>query len=71
MTIRSRPIGLSPHAIDAHLALVAEVTGIPRLTVEAFEILFFNVLDSHQDGLYLSNWAYPRGRLVEFDEDYI
>lgn len=58
------------HPVDAHLNLVAEKSGIPRLTVEAFEILFFNILDRHQDGLYLSNLAYPNGRLVEFDEDY-
>jgi len=56
--------------IDAHLNLVAGKTGIPRRTVEAFEILFFNVLDRHQDGLYLSSLAYPDGRLVELDEDY-
>lgn len=56
--------------VDAHLNLVAEKTGIPRRTVEAFEILFFNVLDRPQDGLYLSSLAYPAGRLVEFDEDY-
>ena len=56
--------------VDAHLNLVAEKTGIPRRTVEAFEILFFNVLDRHQDRLYLSSLAYPDGRLVEFDEDY-
>lgn len=58
------------HPVDAHLNLVAEKTGIPRRTVDAFEILFFNVLDRHQDGLYLSSLAYPDGRLVELDEDY-
>lgn len=57
--------------VDAHLNLVAEKTGIPRRTVEAFEILFFNVLDRHQDGLYLSNLAYPEGRQVELDEGYL
>ncbi len=56
--------------IDTHLNLVAEKAGIPRPTVEAFEILFFNVLVRHQDGLYLSSLAYPDGRLVELDEDY-
>ena len=56
--------------VDAHLNLVAEKAGIPRLTVEAFEILFFNVLDRPQDGLYLSSLAYPNGRMVELDEDY-
>ncbi len=38
--------------------------------MEAFEILFFNVLDRHEDGLYLSHIVYPEGRLVEFDENY-
>lgn len=57
--------------VDAHLNLVAEKAGIPRRTVEAFEILFFNVLDRQQDGLYLSSLAYPDGRLVELDEDYL
>ncbi len=58
------------HPLDQHLNLVAEKTGIPRRTVEAFEILFFNVLDRQQDELYLSSLAYPDGRLVELDEDY-
>ncbi len=56
--------------IDEHLSLVAEKIRIPRFTVEAFEILFFNVLDRHQDGLYLSSLTYPDGRLVELAEDY-
>lgn len=56
--------------VDAHLDIVARKSGIARRTVEAFEILFFNVLDRHQDGLYLSNIVYPDGRLVEFDDDY-
>ncbi len=53
-----------------HLNLVAEVTGIHRRTIEAYEILFFNILDRHRDGLYLSSLAYPAGRQVELDEDY-
>lgn len=56
--------------VDAHLELVAEKTGIPVRTVAAFEILFFNVLDRHQDVFYISNIVYPEGRMVEFDEDY-
>jgi hypothetical protein len=52
--------------IDAHLSLVAERTGYPKCTVEAFEILFFNVFDRHQDGLYLSDIVYPETRVVEF-----
>jgi hypothetical protein len=56
--------------IDAHLNLVAGKTGIPRHTVEAFEILFFNVLDRHQDGAYLSEIVFPESRIVEQAEDY-
>jgi hypothetical protein len=56
--------------INAHLDLVAEKTGIPRRTVEAFEILFYNILDRHKDGLYLSSLVYPDCRVVVFAEDY-
>jgi len=51
--------------IDDHLSLVAERTGYPKRTVEAFEILFFNILDRHHDGLYLSDIVYPETRAVE------
>lgn len=57
--------------IDDHLQLVAAKTGIPVQTVEAFEILFFNVLERHKDGLYLSNLVYPNGRTVEFEDGYV
>jgi hypothetical protein len=57
--------------IDAHLKLVAAKTGYPKRTVEAFEILFFNVLDRHEDGGYLSEITYPHCRIVELAEDYI
>jgi hypothetical protein len=56
--------------VDTHLDIVAEKTGISRRTVEAFEVLFFNVLDRCEDGLYLSEIVYPEGHQVEFDEDY-
>ena len=56
--------------IDAHLDIVAAKSGIPRPTVEAFEVLFFNVLDRHQDGAYISHIVYPDGRAVELKEDY-
>lgn len=55
---------------EVHLDLVSEKTGISRLTLEAYEILFFNVLDRPQDGAYLSSIVYPQGRLVVYDEDY-
>ena len=57
--------------IDAHLSLVAEMTGIPQDAVDAFEILFFNVLDRHQDSAYLSEIVFPESRIVEQAEDYI
>jgi hypothetical protein len=56
--------------IDEHLRLVAEKTGFAKRVVEAFEILFFNVLDRSRDGAYISEIVYPDTRLVEFDEDY-
>jgi hypothetical protein len=56
--------------VDNHLDSVAEKAGISRHTVEAFEVLFFNVLNRHEDGLYLSEIVYPEGRQVEFAEDY-
>ena len=56
--------------VSGHLDIVAQKLGISRRTVEAFEILFFNVLDRHQDGLYISHIVYPEGRQVEFDEHY-
>lgn len=56
--------------VDDHLKLVAEKTGFHRRTVEAFETLFFNVLDRHTDGLYLSEIVYPETRVVEVFEDY-
>jgi hypothetical protein len=69
-TLKAMLIAGLGEPVDAHLNLVAEKTGISRRTVEAFEVLFFNVLDRHEDGLYLSEIVYPDGRLVEFAEDY-
>lgn len=57
--------------VEEHLTLVASITGFSRWTVEAFEILYFNVLDRHRNALYISNIVYPKTRLVEFAEDYI
>lgn len=59
------------HPIDAHLSRVAEMTGIPKRAVEAFEILFFNVLDRHQDKAYLSEIVFPETRVVEQAEEYM
>lgn len=56
--------------VEEHLSLVSEKTGIPKPTVEAYEVLFFNVLDRPRDGLYISHIVYPDTRLVEYDVDY-
>lgn len=56
--------------VDAHLDIVAEKFGTSRRTVEAYEVLFFNVLDRAKDGAYISQIVYPDGRAVEVEEDY-
>jgi hypothetical protein len=57
--------------VEDHLTLVATKSGISRQTVEAFETLWFNVLDRPRDGAYLSHIVYPETRFVELAEDYI
>jgi hypothetical protein len=56
---------------ENHLAAVSARTGIAKETIEAFEILFFNVYDRACDGAYLACEFYPDTRAVEFDEDYL
>lgn len=56
--------------IDAHLQLVSEKAGFPKRTVEAYETLFFNVLDRTADRAYISQIVYPDTRVVELAEDY-
>jgi hypothetical protein len=57
--------------VEDHLTLVATKSGVSRQTVEAFEVLFFNILDRPSDGAYLSHIVYPETRFVELAEDYI
>lgn len=52
------------------LRAVANRTGIPFETVEAFETLFFNIIDRHEDALYIANAIYPNHRIVELDDAY-
>jgi hypothetical protein len=56
---------------EQHLQSVAKRLGVPYNTVEAFEVLFFNVIDRFEDGMYLANEFYPQTRLVEVDENYL
>ncbi len=54
-----------------HLRRVSKITGLPYRTVEAFEMLFFNVLDRRLDGFYIAAELYPKSRLVELAESYL
>lgn len=54
-----------------HIQDVHQRTGVSIATLDAFEILFFNVIDRRADALYLASEVYPDTRLVEFDENYL
>ncbi len=55
---------------EQHLRKVAARTGLHYATVEAFESLFYNVLDRRGEYLYLSGAVYPQGRIPELSESY-
>lgn len=55
---------------DAHIARVAKSARVPKKTVEAFEVLFYNVMDRWEDHLFIANTVYPETRGVELQEDY-
>lgn len=54
-----------------HYHALSEITGINKSTLEAFEVLFYNVLDRQEDALYVANEVYPNTRVCEFSEDYL
>ena len=56
---------------EDHITAVADVMGAPRETIDAFESLFFNVLDRREDSLFIAKEVYPDSRLVEFDPNYM
>lgn len=64
---------LSVRTMDprVHIKEVAKASGLPYDTVEAFETLFYNVLDRRLDGFYISAEVYPETRLVELAESYM
>ena len=53
-----------------HLRFIADFLGIPYEVVEAYEILFFNVIDRKDDALFIAHEVYPGTRFVEFQETY-
>lgn len=60
----------SDHPV-CHMQEVARRTGIPYDTIEAFESLFYNVLDRREDRLYIAKQVYPDTRIVEYDDNYM
>jgi hypothetical protein len=54
-----------------HYHALSEITGVSKSTLEAFEVLFYNVLDRQEDALYVANEVYPHTRVCEFSEDYL
>lgn len=58
-------------ADDITTGYIAQKLGLDESAVQAYEKLFFNVLDRKKDHAFLAQVVYPEGRLVEAAEDYI
>lgn len=56
---------------DKHRRAVAEAASIPFRVLEAFDTLFYNVLDRAADAAYLSEQVFPHTRYVSIAEDYL
>lgn len=70
--LKAMLLSFQDHATpESHLQAVHERTGVPVATLDAFEILFFNIIDRRGDALYLASEVYPDTRLVEFDDNYL
>lgn len=70
--LKAMLLSFKDHATpESHLKDVHDRTGVPVATLDAFEILFFNIIDRRADALYLAGEVYPDTRLVEFDENYM
>lgn len=55
---------------EATLEEVARRSGMPLAVVDAYEALFFNVLDRREDHMFLRNLVYPHSRMEEMLEGY-
>lgn len=57
---------------EEHLLRISRHTGLPYPSLEAFEALFYNVLDRRADMLCIAMHLYPNpgGRIVELNENY-
>jgi hypothetical protein len=69
--LRAMVCSATKDAPEVHLGKVAQATGINYHTIEAFESLFYNILDRRADFTYLSHEMYPDGRAVEFSDGYL
>ena len=56
--------------LHKHLRYLSDYLGIPYDVVEAYEVLFFNVLDRKDDAMFIAHEVYPGTRCVEFQETY-
>lgn len=55
---------------DIRTSQIASRLGIRTEVVDAYEVLFFNILDRKKDYEFVASVVYPEGRLVELYEDY-
>ena len=70
--IKAMIISFTPgDTVEEHLARLAELLGTPYNVMEAFESLFYNILDRCHEAMYVANQVYPKGRMVELDEAYV
>jgi len=70
--LRAMLISVEPGVTPlSHVNQVARDTAVDPRTIEAFEVLFYNILDRREDHGFLGTLIYPETRLVEFDEHYI
>ena len=58
-------------AEDATIEAVAAALNLPVNTVEAYEVLFFDVIGRKDNPMYLRNVAYPNTRLEETLDNYL
>ena len=69
--MRALLISATADAPEVHINKVAQATGVCYASIEAFESLFYNILDRRQDSIYLACEVYPAGRAVEFTDGYM
>lgn len=70
--LKAMLLTMKPHTTaQQHIAEISVRTGVHVDTLDAFEILFYNVIDRQEDALYMAREVYPDTRLVELDENYM